>query len=165
MGANWTFKTKQRLLKALGYLNAIDRSPETDERIQLHADKLYHQMMEQEKAIAEAQKEGKPAPKFEPVIPKQVTDTATEAALMSESAKKRVAEKLEGMSEQERAAEQAAVDAEMKAKAEMVGKIQGLWKEQEAERKARIEKGEASMWDRMASAFGSAKGSSNDKNN
>lgn len=122
--------------------------------------------MEQEKAIAEAQKEGKPIPKFEPVIPKQVTDTATEAALMSDSAKKRVAEKLEGMSEQERAAEQAAVDAEMRAKAEMVGKIQGLWKEQEAERKARIEKGEASIWDRMASAFGSAKssGSSNDKN-
>lgn len=162
--ADHTVRTIQRLLKALGYLNALDRSPETDERIQLHADKLYHQMVEQENAIAQAQKEGKPIPKFEPVIPKQVADAATEAALMSDSAKKRVAEKLDGMSEQERAAEQAAVDAEMRAKAQMVEKIQSLWKEQEAERKARIEKGEASMWDRMASAFGSAQNSSNEKN-
>lgn len=155
----------QRLLKALGYLNALDRSPETDEKIQLHADKLYHQMVEQEEAIARAQKEGKPVPKFEPVIPRQVTDVAAEAALMSDSAKRRVAEKLDGMKEQERAAEQAAVDAEMKAKAEMVTRIKGLWKEQEAERKARIEKGEASVWDKMATAFGSAKSSSNEKNN
>ncbi|KAJ4394070.1 hypothetical protein N0V93_003287 [Gnomoniopsis smithogilvyi] len=158
------YNMQTRLLKALGYLNALDRSPETDERIQLHADKLYHQMIEQEEAIAQAQKEGKTVPKFEPVIPREVTDAATEAALMSESAKKRVAEKLDGMSEQERAAEQAAVDAEMRAKAEMVGRIQGLWKEQEAERKARIEKGEASMWDKMATAFGSTNSSSNEKN-
>lgn len=121
-------------------------------------------MIEQEKAIAQAQKEGMPVPKFEPVIPRQVTDAAAESALMSEQAKKRVADKLDGMSEHERAAEQAAVDAEMRAKAEMVGRIQGLWKEQEAERKARIEKGEASLWDRMASGFKSATSSSNDKN-
>lgn len=120
-------------------------------------------MIEQEKAAAEAQKEGKPVPKFEPVIPKQVTDAAAENALMSEQAKKRVADKLDGMSEHERAAEQAAIDAEMRAKAEMVGKIQGLWKEQDAERKARIEKGEASMWDKMASAFKSANSSSDAK--
>lgn len=120
-------------------------------------------MLEQEKAISQAEKEGKPIPKFEPVIPQQVTDAAAESALMSEQAKKRAADKLDGMNKHERAAEQAAIDAEMRAKAQMVGKIQSLWKEQEAERKARIEKGEASMWDKMATAFGSVSGSSNDK--
>ncbi|CAN8101130.1 unnamed protein product [Discula destructiva] len=158
------YNMQTRLLKALGYLNAVDSTPETDERIQLHADKLYHQMMQQQEAIEQAKKEGQPAPTFEPIIPKQATADATAAqALISESAKKRVDEKLEGMSEHERAAEQAAVDAEIRAKAEMVGQIQNLWKEQEAERKARIEKGEASMWDRLATSWKSA-GSSNNKN-
>lgn len=156
---------EQKLLKALGYLNALDRTPEMDEKIQLHADKLYHRMMEQEQAIEQAKKEDKPIPKFEPVLPRQGTDDAAEPALMSENAKKKAAEKLKGMSELERAAELAATEAEMRSKAQMVGKIQSMWKEQEAERQARIEKGEASMWDRMASAFASARNSPNDKKN
>lgn len=156
----------QRLLKSLGYLNAVGRSPVTDERIQLHADKLYHQMQEQDAAVETAKKEGMPIPKFEPVIPKQVVaDAAMEdaASLMSEDAKKRVKDKLDKMSEREREAEKAAIDAEMRAKAEMVSEIKKLWKEQEAEREARRQKGEETIWDKATGAFGRPSGSSGDK--
>lgn len=157
----------QRLLKTLGYLNAIGRTPETDERIQLHADKLYHQMLEQDAAVAEAKKEGRPVPKFDPVIPKQVADAATEEQVvrMSDSAKKRAQDKLEKLSPEERAAEEAAIEAEMRSKAEMVSKIKDLWKEQEAEREERLQKGEGTIWDKARAAFKSGAGASGEKKN
>lgn len=156
----------QRLLKALGYLNALDRSPETDERIQLHADKLYHQMLEQDAAVEAAKKEGRPIPKFEPVIPKQAAggdDDDSATARMSEAAKKRAAEALAKLTPEERAAEEAAIEAEMRSKAEMVGKIKDLWKEQEAEREARRQKGEETVWDKATAAFRYVSGSSGEK--
>lgn len=154
---------KQKLLKALGYLDAVDSTPETNERIQLHADKLYHQMMEQQEAIREAKEAGQPVPTFEPVIPKQtMTGQTSGEDLMSDSAKKKVEEEMKGMDDQERAAYKAAVEAEMRNKKLMVDQIQDLWRVQEAERKARIEKGTATLWDRMATAWGSS-GSSSDK--
>lgn len=137
-----------------------------EERIQLHADKLYHQMLAQEAAIETAQKEGKPVPKFEPVIPKQVADDAAAeetAAELSASAKKRAQEQLKKMRGIERTAEEAAIEAETRAKAEMVGRIRNLWKEQEAERQARLERGEATLWDKAATLFKSASGSSGEK--
>lgn len=156
---------EQSLLKALGYLNAIGRSPEIDERIQLHADKLYHQMLEQEDAVANAQKEGKPIPTFEPVLPKQVAGAATADAdvEMSESAKKRVQSKLDKLAEHERDAEEAALQAEMRSKAAMIGKIKELWKEQEAEREARRQKGAETMWDKATGVFKPSSGSSGEK--
>lgn len=116
-------------------------------------------MLEQDEAIENAQKEGKPIPKFEAVIPKQVTTVE-----MSEAAKKRLQEQLEKLDEKDRATEQAAVEAEMRSKAEMVNKIQNLWKEQEAqrnaEREARRQRGEETLWDKAATLFNSSSGSS-----
>lgn len=131
----------------------------------MHADKLYHQMLAQERAVEEAQKEGKPTPTFEPIIPKHVVEASKDITVqMSEQARKREQEKLDQASELERDADQAALGAEMRSRAEMVGKINALWKEQEAERKARLEKGEATLWDKAATILkpkpsGSADGS------
>lgn len=146
----------QRLLKVLGYLNAANKTPETDERIQLHADKLYHQWLEQDKAITEAQKEGKPAPKFKPIIPQQIVADATgtsDNAEMSDDAKKRLQEHLDTVDEREREAEKAALEAEMRAKKEMVEMVQGVWEENKTQREIRRKKGEDDLWDKMASAF------------
>lgn len=159
------FHRYQRLLKTLGYLNAVGRSPETDERIQLHADKLYHQMLEQDAAVERAKEEGRPVPAFEPVLPKRGADAATEAAVarMSEGARRRAQDKLDKLSPEERAAEESAIEAEMRSKAEMVGKIKELWKEQDAERVARLQKGEATVWDKATAIFKSASNSSGEK--
>ena len=43
-----------KFLRALGYLSLFDRSPEESEKIQMHADKLYHKMLQEEKAIETA---------------------------------------------------------------------------------------------------------------
>lgn len=123
-------------------------------------------MLEQEVAVEKAKKEGKPIPTFEPVIPKQVVNNAgaeDAAAEMSESAKKRVKDKLEKLAENEREAEQAAIQAELNSKAEMVGKIKELWKEQEAEREARRQKGQETVWDKATGVFKSSPSSAGEK--
>ncbi|KAL8648467.1 MAG: hypothetical protein Q9226_005981, partial [Calogaya cf. arnoldii] len=62
------YTMQARFLKALGYLSAHDRPAEVDERIQMHADKLYHRMLDQERAVEEAKKSGLPIPEFPPLI-------------------------------------------------------------------------------------------------
>lgn len=78
---------QQRFLKALGYLSNFendDAGRERDERIQMHADRLYHRMLDQEAAIAKAKEEGLPIPQFGPLIDKvKVTETPEEAAVMA----------------------------------------------------------------------------------
>ena len=44
------------------------RSPEESEKIQMHADKLYQQMLKQEAEIEKAEAEGREPPKFESVL-------------------------------------------------------------------------------------------------
>ena len=68
---NRCYDMQAKFLKALGYLTMDVRSPEDSERIQMHADKLYHQMMDQEALIEKAKAEGKEPPKFESVLSKQ----------------------------------------------------------------------------------------------
>ncbi|KAI9690543.1 MAG: hypothetical protein M1822_009506 [Bathelium mastoideum] len=53
------YTMQAKFLKALGYLSAQERSPEEEERIQMHADKLYHQMLDQERLAEEAKNESK----------------------------------------------------------------------------------------------------------
>lgn len=62
------FTMQQNFLKALGYLSVGERDPEREERIQMHADKLFHQMLAQEKMIEEAKKDGKAEPRFAPLF-------------------------------------------------------------------------------------------------
>ena len=63
----------QRFLKALGYLSAINRPASVDEEIQMHADALYHRMLDQEKAQKAAKTAGLPIPQFAPIIPHSPT--------------------------------------------------------------------------------------------
>lgn len=149
----------QKLLKVLGYLNAADKTPEMDERIQMHADKLYHQWVERDEAAAKAKAEGKPVPKIELEVPQQMLDDAVAASPpageveLSEGAKRRLQDRLEQLEDRERETEKAAVEAEMRSKKEMIEMVQGVWKEAEVQREVRRQKGEETVWDRMTSAF------------
>ena len=58
----------QRFLKALGYLSSYTRPETVDEAIQMHADTLYHRMLAQEAAAAEAKAAGLPEPQFAPLL-------------------------------------------------------------------------------------------------
>ncbi|KAK8195363.1 hypothetical protein IWZ00DRAFT_217009 [Phyllosticta capitalensis] len=62
----WTMQTQ--FLKALGYLGVAGRDPEMEEKVQMHADRLYHQMLEQERLIKEAKARGEQPPDFDNVL-------------------------------------------------------------------------------------------------
>jgi hypothetical protein len=57
-----------KFLKALGYLSVPGRDPQVEERIQMHADKLYQRMLEQERLREEAREKGEPLPEFPPIL-------------------------------------------------------------------------------------------------
>ncbi|KAF2440671.1 hypothetical protein P171DRAFT_368346 [Karstenula rhodostoma CBS 690.94] len=80
---NRCYDMQSKFLKALGYLTLDVRSPEDSERIQMHADKLYQQMMEQEAAIDKAKEEGREPPKYESVLSKQNIARAMSGAPVS----------------------------------------------------------------------------------
>ncbi|KAI2622571.1 hypothetical protein GGR54DRAFT_599061 [Hypoxylon sp. NC1633] len=163
------YMTQTRLLKALGYLSTYDRSPEDEEEIQMHADMLYHRMLEQEAEVAAARQEGRPIPTFPPVITK-----APAAAVKQQQQQKQHPEedltqeqletlraRLKKVAEEDRFAEEQAIRAEWRAKAEIASRVEELWKKQDQDRLARKERGEETLWDKVSGAFrnGSQNGS------
>ncbi|KAK3336228.1 hypothetical protein B0T19DRAFT_33151 [Cercophora scortea] len=144
------YMTQSRLLKALGYLSAYDRPPAVDEEIQMRADELYHRIRAQEEEVAKAKEEGRPVPKFAPLVGvKEKVEEEIPAA---------TAEvwrgKLEKLPEEQRAAEEEALRAERRANLELSSKVQGLWEEQAKERAARKERGEQTLVDKVRGVFG-----------
>lgn len=59
---NRCFQLQAKFLQALGYRSNAFSSDEEDEAIQMHADKLYHRMMDYEAAVDEAKAKGQPIP-------------------------------------------------------------------------------------------------------
>ncbi len=158
-------KVCQRLLKALGYLSTYDRSPEVDEQIQMRADKLYHRMLDQEGAVEKVNAEGLPVPQFVPLIDQQkqqqqqqttpkATGISVEVAQPGPEKIKEWQEKLEKLPEEDRAAEQEALKAEHRARAEMAAQIQTIWQEQAKEREARKAEGKETIMDRVKGILG-----------
>ncbi|KAK6074201.1 autophagy protein [Seiridium cupressi] len=147
------YNMQTRLLKALGYLSTADRSPEVEEDIQMHADGLYHKYLQQEAEIEAAKAEGRPVPKFAPLVPKKpvVAIAAPETELNLEQ-QALLKTRLEKVAEEDRPAEEQAFRAELRAKAELNTRIKGIWDQQAEERRARQESGQATTWDRIMSS-------------
>ena len=126
----------------------------------MHADALYHRMLEQEAAIEAAREEGREIPKFGPLVtePKAKGETGAEddfdVSRLSPEAQKKWKEQLEKVPEEERRAEERAMKGEMRAKAELASRIQGLWKEQEQERQSRKAEGKDTIIDKVSGLFG-----------
>lgn len=59
---NRCFQLQAKFLQALGYLTSANSTDEEEERIQMHADKLYHRMMDYEASVAEAKLNDDPIP-------------------------------------------------------------------------------------------------------
>ncbi|KAI0505662.1 hypothetical protein F5B22DRAFT_626774 [Xylaria bambusicola] len=155
------YMTQTRLLKALGYLSTLDQSPQTEEDIQMHADALYHRMLKQEAEMETAKKEGRPIPKFAPLVPRSMANATTPEPELTLEQHETLKARLEKVAEEDRAAEEEAYKGELRAKAEVASKVEGLWKQQERDRQMRKQKGEETMWDKVAGAFG---GNSNSDN-
>lgn len=56
------YTLQAKFLQALGFMSSLEPNEEHEERIQMHADKLYHKMMDYEAAVEEATRDNKPIP-------------------------------------------------------------------------------------------------------
>jgi hypothetical protein len=160
---------EQKFLKALGYLSTFDRPPEIDERIQMHADTLYHRMLEQEEAIEKAKAEGKPIPSFLPLITskpessmpaataapeRSLDDNRVKAEDLPVSVQASFKKRLEGLSEPEKRVEEMAIKAEIQAGEQVAEQLGSIYDRQAEERRKRKEEGKETMGDRISSIFG-----------
>ena len=160
------FRMNQRFLKALGYLSTWDRPPAEEERIQMHADKLFQRWQEQERLAAEAKKAGKPPPAFESLLPPEVSvnsaegakapaaATPPEIAQLRKDQREALEKKLKGQKPEERYYEEQAWAAEIRAgrqTAEQFDKATQEVREGKQERRAR---GDATLGDRISGWLG-----------
>ena len=165
--------TIQRFLKALGYLSTYDRPPEVDEQIQMHADTLYHRMLNQERLVKEAKDAGLPIPTFPSLIPstKSTGDAASAKTLpakgpaseiplpqeledLQPKVKAEFRQRLKGLSPEEREVEEKAMVMEVEA-GETVGKQIGqIYEETGKAKQLRKEQGKETVGDKISSLFG-----------
>lgn len=152
-------------MKALGYLSTYDRPPEVDERIQMHADTLYHRMLDQEKAMEAAKAEGKPLPSFPPLLSSKSKSTTTstlhnlednkfKASDLPASVQKGFKKRLEGLNDEERDVEERAIKAEIQAGEQVAASLGTIYEKQAEERKLRKEQGKETIGDKLSSVFG-----------
>nr|POE77778.1 hypothetical protein CFP56_09421 [Quercus suber] len=162
------YDMQQRFLKALGYLSQM-RSVEEEERIQMHADKLYHAMLAREKVVQDADTAGLPAPKQEPLLnPSSVMEALGEdsayararqkasdlgvkfnLADMPKEAQEKIQERLKGKSEFGKEVEMQLMAAEARAKLDYAQQLNDYWEEERKHRAERRERGRETFGDHI----------------
>ena len=174
---NRCYDIQSKFLKALGYLTMDQRSPEEDERIQMHADKLYQQLKEQEALIKQARDEGREPPKFESVLSKRnITRAAEGLPLTSKpaagaqqtgpddetdvwshikpSAREEYEKKLAELPIEEQELERSAMLGELRAQSGMAKKVEATFVEERINRMKRRETGQATIGDTIKRLWG-----------
>jgi hypothetical protein len=124
----------------------------------MHADTLYHRMLEQEDAIEAAKAEGRPLPEFPPIL-SQAKAVKTKAKKLDSSelspeVQEDIKKRLEGLSPEEKVIEQQALEAELAAGQEVLGTLASFNKMKEEERRRRKEQGTETVGDKVSSLFG-----------
>jgi len=161
----------QKFLKALGYLSTFDRPPDVDEQIQMHADTLYHRMLEQEKAIQGAKAAGLPVPQFPPIVPSMSTAAPATAAYtqaaetlpeedritldkLRPSIQAKLKKRLKGLNADQKELEEKAINAEIEAGDKLARDVTTLFEQQAQSRKERREQGKDTWTDKISGVFG-----------
>ncbi|KAK7544447.1 uncharacterized protein J3D65DRAFT_545226 [Phyllosticta citribraziliensis] len=168
----WTMQTQ--FLKALGYLGVAGRDPETEEKVQMHADRLFHQMLEQERLIKEAKAKGEQPPEFESVLSRENVAATKEAAdtkaralnadaqrqhaaiamPISESLKADIQARLKNRVGLDRELEFRAIQAEVAQRQEIANNSVALIEKGKANMLARREAGQETLGDRVKRLWG-----------
>lgn len=79
---NRCYALQAKFLQALGYMSSLSSSIEDEEKIQMHADKLYHRMMDYEAEVEDAKRNNKPIPPLSSLFnPNQPAPTLEQIAL------------------------------------------------------------------------------------
>lgn len=178
---NRCYDIQSKFLKALGYMTMDERSPEEDERIQMHADKLYQRMIQQEEEMEKAKAEGRPVPKFESILSKRNVAEAMSGVSSSGKAAVPIAEigkssssmddtdvwkqikpevreeyqkKLESLSPEEREIERMAIVGEIRAQTGVAKQLEQTFIEERVARMKRKEAGQATIGDTIKTLWG-----------
>jgi hypothetical protein len=160
-----------KFLRALGYMSVPGRTLEEEERIQMHADDLYQQMLKHEHAVKEAKEQGIPQPEFKPVMSREniakvlgirsgkavdIEENARKAGIdveklveLKEKQQKKLDEKWKNLTPEERVAEEAALISRIQEKEYMVRDYTEFMKEKQLERHKRKEEGKESVADQL----------------
>lgn len=131
----------------------------------MHADTLYHRMLDQEKAIEAAKAEGKPIPIFAPLLssrpkstspaaPHNLEDNKIKPSDLPESVQKGLKKRLEGLNGEEREVEEKAIKAEIQAGEQIAKSLSTIFEKQAEERRLRKEQGKETIADKLTSVFG-----------
>ncbi|EXJ96461.1 hypothetical protein A1O1_01587 [Capronia coronata CBS 617.96] len=79
---NRCYTLQAKFLQALGYMTSSTNTNEDEEKIQMHADKLYHRMMDYEAEVDEARRENRPIPPLSSLFnPNRPAPTVEQIAL------------------------------------------------------------------------------------
>ncbi|KAH6720352.1 hypothetical protein BKA61DRAFT_233461 [Leptodontidium sp. MPI-SDFR-AT-0119] len=161
------YNMQGKFLKALGYLSTFDRPPEVDEQIQMHADTLYHRMLDQEKAIEAAKAEGKPVPEFPPLLSSQTKFSSAAGAAHANLEENKFKpsdlppkvqaafkKRLDGLTDEEREVEERAIKAEIQAGEQVAQSLGSIYERQAEEKRLRKEQGKETIGDKISSIFG-----------
>lgn len=167
------YEMQSRFMKALGYLSQ-PRSAEEEEKIQMHADKLYGQMLEREAAAEVAKQEGLELPKAAPLIQEEATTKALGAdsawsrvrkqaseqnlstALSSYAPEKQevIRNRIKDMNPQEKELELQLIAAESRAQLEYADQIKGAMEKDKVERAERRARGKETAGDQLKRLWG-----------
>lgn len=150
------YTMQSRFLRALGYGSVAGRPGEVDEDIQLHADALFQRMLQHEAEVEKAKENGTLIPTFDPSLPK-TTATSASTIKPSDELQKQWKEKLDQLPEDERAAEEAALRADLQAKADVAANVKKIWDAKREEREVRRAEGQATFSDTIAALFSRGK--------
>ncbi len=135
----------------------------------MHADTLYHRMLDQEKAIEKAKAAGQPVPSFPSIIPSPSTpaplsvssppstsprDGRIRSDQLTPEVQAQLKRRLEGLNPKEREVEEKAIVAEIAAGERLGRQIGVIYEEQAKTRKERKEQGQETLGDKISGWFG-----------
>ena len=169
---NRCYDMQAKFLKALGFLTMDTRSPEQTEIMQMHADKLYQQLKEQEALIKKAEEEGQPIPQFESVLSRQNVARAVAGKRLSiqpsiypddeeeiwsqikTSSREEYERKLTELPTRDQEIERKALLGELRAQAGISKQVEEAFIQERISRMKRKEAGEATIGDTIKRLWG-----------
>ncbi|KAF2454260.1 hypothetical protein BDY21DRAFT_353454 [Lineolata rhizophorae] len=160
------FTLQAKFLTALGYLAEGEKSEAEEERVQMHADRLYHRMLVQEGESKKALEEGRKTMGAKPILSgEQSAQSEAEAEAMLETQVARMPPNLQkayrdgtknAKSLAQKELELKLLQRRMNVDRSVSAEVEKVMKEEKRARDERRERGEERIGDRMRRWFGSA---------
>ncbi|KAF7193397.1 hypothetical protein HII31_05272 [Pseudocercospora fuligena] len=171
---NRCYTMQARFLSALGYLSA-QQSAEEEEKIQMHSDKLYHEMLERERVQEEAAKQGREEEQLPSLIDPERTMKAlgpdsswarsrqralemgisTNLSSYTPEKQDEIKKRIEGLPSRERELELQLIAAEARSQMDYAERIAENMETEKRHREERRERGKETIGDTLRRLWGS----------